>query len=54
MILNVNTIVKRTEGNVNIYERILWVDEKNEIAFLIDVYSNKWPYVKAVKNISKH
>lgn len=53
MIISVNTVIKRIEGNINIFERVLWVDEKNEIAFLIEVYSNKWPYAKAVKNISE-
>lgn len=53
MILSVNTVIKRIVNSKNIIERILWVDQNNEMAFLIDIYSNTWPYAKTIKDISE-
>ncbi|WP_129599978.1 Mu transposase C-terminal domain-containing protein [Anaerophilus nitritogenes] len=51
MQLTVNMIIKSVFKEVERIERILWIDEKYQIAYVFDIHSNRLPYMKKITDI---
>lgn len=53
MILLNNLINFHLDNNKNTLERVLWLDKGNDIAYLIDIYSNYLPYSREISEIEE-
>jgi hypothetical protein len=53
MIVMNNLISFCMDNNKNTLERVLWLDKENDIAYLIDIYSNYFPYQREMSEIEE-
>lgn len=53
MIVLNNLINFHLDNNKNTLERVLWIDKGNDIAYLIDIYSNYLPYSREISEIEE-
>lgn len=52
LIIN-NLIAYKTERNEKLVERVLWLNDVQDIGFFIEIYSNRFPYAKTISEVEE-